>query len=364
VSIFPVADRGELQRRPVNQQRRTVILAEGSLGVLESKTACCVIRYRPEQVVAVLDSRYAGKDVDQIIGIGKGIPILSSVEETSALSPTELLIGIAPRGGELPEEWKDVICRAIEQGMDIVSGLHTYLCDIDDIATLAAEKGVRIWDIRKPPPYLTVGLGRARDLETTLVLTVGTDCDVGKMTVAFELHRAAREMGIETDMVATGQTGVYLSGKGVVIDSVKSDFIAGAVEEMVLDASVGKELLIIEGQGSLLHPGYSAVTLGLIHGSMPDGFVLCHLPSRVEIPDYGVTLPGLRRWINLYESSIADIKTTPVLGIALNCYDMDIEQARDTITRTEEETGLPVTDPIKFGMDRLMEPIRKAVKRE
>ena len=206
-------------------------------------------------------------------------------------------------------------------------------------------------------------MARARDVSATIVLTVGTDCDVGKFTVSWELFRAALGEGIDTEFVATGQTGIYILGKGIVIDAVKADFIAGAVEAMILEGSGGKDLVIVEGQGSLLQPGYSGVTLGLIHGAMPDGFILCHLPSRREITDYGISLPGLTRWIELYESSVADIKAAPVLGIALNCFDMGPEETRDLISRVEYETGLPATDPIKYGAERLMEPIRKAVRR-
>ncbi len=340
-----------------------MILAEGSLGVLESKTACCVIRYLSDEIVAVLDSRYAGRKVDEVLGIGEGIPILSSIEETFELSPTELLIGIAPRGGLFPEEWRSTIRLALSRGMNIVSGLHTYLGDDTEFSSLAADQGARIWDIRKPPSNLPVGLGKARDVNATIVLTVGTDCDVGKMTVSLELYRAACEEGIETAFVATGQTGIYLMGEGIVVDSVKADYIAGATEEMVLNAGEENDLLIVEGQGSLTHPGYSGVTLGLIHGSMPDGFILCHLPSRVEIADCGIPLPSLKRCVELYQNSMADIREAPVLGIALNCFDMDMERTRDVIVKTEDETGLPVTDPIKFGVDRLMDPIRKVVNR-
>jgi uncharacterized NAD-dependent epimerase/dehydratase family protein len=340
-----------------------VILAEGSLGILESKTACCVLRYRPNDVVAVIDSRLAGKEAGEVLGIGMGIPIVASIEETAPLSPNELLIGIAPRGGVLPETWREIIRRAIAREMNIVSGLHTFIGDDPEFASLAADQGVTIWDIRKPPPSIPVGLARARGVPATVVLTVGTDCDVGKFTVSWEIYRGARERGIDAGFVATGQTGVYISGKGVVVDAVKADFIAGAVEEMILDVSSGKNLVIVEGQGSLLHPGYSGVTLGLIHGTMPDGFILCHLPSRREITDYGIPLPGLDRWIELYESSVADIKAAPVLGIALNCFDMGPEETRDLISRVEEETGLPTTDPVKYGVERLMEPIRKAVRR-
>ncbi len=340
-----------------------MILAEGSLGVLESKTACCVIRYRPDEVVAVIDSQLAGKDTFEILGVGKGIPVVASLEETAPFSPNELLIGIAPRGGALPEEWREIIRQAIAMGMNIVSGLHTFLGDAPDFAALAMEHGVTIWDIRKPPPSMPVGLARARDIPAAVVLTVGTDCDVGKFTVSWEIYRAARECGIDTGFVATGQTGIYIFGKGIVIDAVKADFIAGSVEDMILEVAGGKDLVIVEGQGSLLHPGYSGVTLGLIHGTMPDGFILCHLPSRREIKDCNIPLPGLKRWVELYEESVADIKAAPVLGIALNCFDMGPEETRDLISRVEEETGLPTTDPIKYGAERLVEPIRKVVRR-
>ena len=347
----------------MEKARRTVILAEGSLGVLESKTACCVLRYRPDEVVAVIDSRLAGRDAGDVLGVGEGIPIVATVEETAAFDPDELLIGIAPRGGTLPEAWRGIIRRAIGMGMNIVSGLHTFIGDDPEFAAIASEHRVAIRDIRRPPASIPVGLGRAKDLSAAVILTVGTDCDVGKFTAAWEIYRAARAEGIDAGFVATGQTGIYISGRGIVIDAVKADFISGAAEAMVLEAAVGNDLVIVEGQGSLIHPGYSAVTLGLIHGAMPDGFVLCHLPSRREIADCGVQLPGLPRWIDLYENSVADLKEAPVMGIALNCFDMGEEEARDLISRVEDETGLPATDPIRFGVERFMDSIRKAVRR-
>jgi uncharacterized NAD-dependent epimerase/dehydratase family protein len=343
--------------------KRTVIMAEGSFGILESKTASCVIRFSPDEVIAVLDSKNAGRQVSDVLGYGEGIPIFASIEETFSLSPTQLMIGIAPRGGKFPEDWRVVIRKAIDFGMDIVSGLHTFLGDDEEFASLAGDKGIRIWDIRKPPSTLTVGLGRARDLDATVILTVGTDCDVGKMTVSYELYRAALKCGLDAGFVATGQTGVYLYGKGTTVDSVTADYISGAVEEMVLDEAKGRELVIVEGQGSLVHPGYSAVTLGLIHGSMPDGFILCHLPTRTEVKDYGIPLPGLTQWIELYKGSMASLKEVPVLGIALNCFDLETEETDRVISRAEEETGLPATDPMKFGVDKLIEPIRKVVTR-
>ncbi|MBI2559632.1 MAG: DUF1611 domain-containing protein [Planctomycetes bacterium] len=342
--------------------RRMIILTEGHLGVFDSKTATSVIRYRSEEVVAVLDSTCAGKKLEEFIGVGKGIPIVGSVNEALKFKPTVLLIGIAPPGGALPLEWRRYILDAISHGLDIISGLHTYLGEDPEFARLASEKKVTISDVRKPPEDLPIGTGKAKDVFATKILTVGTDCNIGKMVTSIEITCLAKEQGINACFVATGQTGIMIEGSGIAVDRVIADFIAGAAEQLVLERA-HYDLLLIEGQGSLNHPAYSGVTLGLLHGSVPDGLILCHQPGRNAIRRYNFPIPPLLEMINMYENISKPVHPCKVLGISLNCYGISNREARKAVDETEEETNLPTTDPIMFGSAKLLEPISSLVAR-
>lgn len=339
-------------------KRRMIILTEGHLGVFESKTATSVIRYRSEEVVAVLDSTCTGKKLEEFIGVGKGIPIVGSVNEALKFKPTALLIGIAPPGGALPMEWRRYIVDAINCGLDVISGLHTYIGEDPEFAKLASGKKVTISDVRKPPENLPIGTGKAKDVFATKILTVGTDCNIGKMVTSIEITRLAKEQGINACFVATGQTGIMIEGSGIAVDRVIADFIAGAAEQMVLERA-HYDLLLIEGQGSLNHPAYSGVTLGLLHGSVPDGLILCHQPGRTSIRRYHFPIPPLSELINMYESISRPVHPCKVLGISLNCYGLSNHEARKSVDETEAETNLPTTDPIMFGPDKLLKAIQE-----
>ncbi|HKK07939.1 MAG TPA: DUF1611 domain-containing protein, partial [Gemmatimonadota bacterium] len=284
-----------------------VVLAEGRFGLQGSKTAASALRYAPERVAAVLDSETAGRSAADVLGFGEGVPVVADLEEALARSPRPdaLLIGVAPQGGVLPEAWRPLLRGAIEAGLDVWSGLHLLLDEDPELSALAREHGVRLVDLRRAPPDLPVATGRASGTGPVRLLTVGTDCNVGKMTTGLELRRALASRGVASAFAPTGQTGILLEGWGVAVDAVKSDFTAGAAESLVLaaarepgarvpvpggwrdgppppvvgaagaaDSGAPPDLVLVEGQGSLLHPGYSGVTLGLLHGSMPQLMVL------------------------------------------------------------------------------------------
>lgn len=346
----------------MSAERRILILAEGRFGVLDAKTAACVIRYRTDEVVGVLDSVSAGGTTDRILGFGPPLPIVATLEEGLALRPDTFLIGVAPRGGALPGEWRDLVARALEAGLEVVSGLHTFLGDDPELARIAARSGSRIVDLRRVPEDLPVASRRAAEVGATVVLTVGTDCNVGKMTASMELTLAARRLGFRAAFAPTGQTGLFLGGKGIVVDRVIADFIAGAAEAVVLDNAAGQDFVFVEGQGSLLHPGYSGVTLGLLHGSMPDAQILVHQPTRRLTLNDEIEILPLPDWIELHERMAAYLKPAPVVGIAINGWDLDERRAREWGRRISEETGLPAVDPVKFGAEPLVEGIVAAVK--
>lgn len=341
---------------------RYLILAEGLFGPESSKTANSAIRYLPDRVAAVVDSRLAGSTAGEVLGFGGEIPIVGSFAEGARHGPNALLIGIAPQGGRLPESWRATLRAALEAGMDVVSGLHSHLNDDPELAALARAGGGRIHDLRRAPDDLPVATGRAREVDALTVLTMGTDCNLGKMTAALQIRDALRERGVRVAFAATGQTGILIEGRGIAVDAVPADFIAGAAERLVLEAAADHDVVLVEGQGSLVHPGYSGVTLGLLHGAMPDAMILCHQPSR-RTPystggGYGwMTLPGVVEMVEISEGAIAPLRESRVIGIALNTHDLSEEEAREAAERTAEETGLPVTDPVRWDA----EPLAKAV---
>jgi len=348
-----------MQKQLNPKSQRIVILAEGSFGVLESKTATVLVRYLPKNVVAVIDSNNAGKDVSEVIGIGEGIPIVSNLASAMQYQPTMLAIGIAPPGGELPKPWYSILCMAIRNGLHIMSGLHYFLSDDAELSELAADHDVVLWDARKPPENLPVATCKAADVDATVILTVGSDCRVGKMLSGIEVTHEAKNRGLNAEFCPTGQNGIMVWGWGIAIDAVISDFTAGAAEQIVLEGAKNHDLLIVEGQGSLVHPGYSGVTLSLLHGSMPDGMIFCHQPSRKKVARYTIPLPSLSEMIAHYEMLTASIKPAKVIGLALNCFDLTEKEANEAIAAVEKETGLPATDVVKFGAEKLVDVVQK-----
>lgn len=348
---------------------RYLIIADGAFAPETSKTANCAIRYLPDQIVAVLDSTRRGTTVQEVLGYGGAIPVVGTLEEGLALGPTWLMIGIAPQGGRLPDTWRGWILAAIDGGLNVWSGLHTFIGDDPEIAARARARGVKVVDARKPPANLTVSNGLARDLEALVVLTVGSDCNVGKMTAQVELVRALNSRGIRTRFAATGQTGILIEGWGIAVDAVVADFVGGAAEALTLEAAQGADVVLVEGQGSLIHPSYSGVTLGLMHGSCPDAMILCHQSSRTMIGDYTgrepwVPIPSLAELVRIYEEAARWIHPSRVIGIALNTYDLDEAAARAAVRDAERETALPATDPVRFGTGPLVEAVVKELGRQ
>ena len=346
---------------------RFLIVADGQFGPLSSKTANSCIRYFPERIVGVLDRAQAGRTVQDVLGFGGAIPVVADFERGLALGAgaTAVLIGIAPVGGRLPDEWRDWLRTAIERGLEIWSGLHTFISDDAELGALARARGVRILDARKPPPNLPVADGRAGEVAAYVVHAVGSDCNVGKMTAMLEVRNDLVRRGHRARFVATGQTGIFIEGWGTAVDAVVADFIAGAAEQLVLQAAKDADIILVEGQGRLIHPGYSGVTLGLLHGSMPRGLILCHQSSRDYVGDYHgrepwVKIPPLAELVEIYERAAAPVLPAKVLGICLNTYDLDAAAARRAVERAATETGLPTTDPVRFDPAPLAEAVLRA----
>lgn len=349
--------------------RRLVILTEGEFGPHHAKTAWGVIRYGTDPIVAILDSTIAGRNVAEWLP-GHDVPAVATLGEALAIPepPNALLIGIAPTGGKLPASWRTTILQAIDAGLDIESGLHTFLGDDPEFSASAAAAGVRIVDYRRPPERHETAVGRRHAPGRKVILTVGTDCAIGKMSVALELRKAALAAGDKAVFVPTGQTGMMIEGWGVAVDRVISDFVQGTVEWMVEQAEGRGDWIIVEGQGSLDHPAYSSVTLGLIHGATPQAMVMVHKPGLPNhdfdhLPDVRFPIAKLPDFIRIHEAVAGMVAPSKVVAIACNTMlYRDEAEARRVIDEIAAETGLPAADPVRFGGDGLWAEIHGAVE--
>jgi uncharacterized NAD-dependent epimerase/dehydratase family protein len=334
-------------------EKRYLILAEGRSGDPHyGKTARGILRYAPDPTVAIVDSARAGETQD-------GVPVVGTVAEGLRLQPTTAVVGVATQGGRFPPAWRELLKACIEGGLDVESGLHEFISDDPELGQLAVRHGVQLRDLRKPPADLNVPTGENLELPAHIVLTVGSDCAIGKKTVALELDLEARRRGLSSVFVPTGQTGIAIAGWGIAVDAVVSDFLAGAAERLVVEGSRrGGELLFVEGQGSLCHPAYSGVTLGLIHGAAPHAFVLCHHAGATEVEGYpGHALPSLPELVELHERIALPVRPAKVACIALNTASLDDEAARAAIAAASEETGLPSDDPVRYGASVLLDSV-------
>jgi uncharacterized NAD-dependent epimerase/dehydratase family protein len=339
--------------------RRYAILAPGAFATRSAKTAHGVIAYADDETVAVIDPAYAGKRVRDVLPyLASDAPIVASVRDALAYGPTSLLIGIAPPGGALPTDARAAIFDAIAAKLEVVSGLHQFLAGDAEFARAAQAHGVRLWDVRRPPlPRLFSGA--AYDVRPRVVLTVGTDCAVGKMTASLELVRAARERNVDARFIATGQTGIMIAGWGTAIDGVVSDFATGAIEELVIDeAAANADLLIVEGQGGINHPAYAPVTLALLFGAAPDAMILVHRATLETIETFETPVLPPERAIAMYEALAATVKVAKVVGVALNTKDLDEARAHREIAHVRERTGLPCDDVVRFGPGNLYDAMQ------
>jgi len=335
-------------------ERRIVILTEGRTSPTSAKTASCVVRYKPKEVVALLDTTQAGKTAGELLGIGGSIPIVGNLAD--APGANTLLIGIAPSGGKLPPAWRKVLFEAIDRGMNLVSGLHDFLSNDPEIAAAAAKKGVEIHDVRKNNEKDVSNRLNLRE-DCMRIHTVGQDCSVGKMLASVELALALKKRGYDAKFIATGQTGIMIEGDGCPVDCVVSDFVNGAVEKLIL-ANQHHDFLLIEGQGSLSHPRYSAVTLGLLHGCVPQAMILVYEAGRKNVHgmDY-IPLPPLRKIVEVNEMMASLAIPSKVIGVAMNSRLLSPDEAEAERERVRRELGVPVCDVIRHGSDDLVEAI-------
>jgi uncharacterized NAD-dependent epimerase/dehydratase family protein len=344
--------------------RRYIVLAPHAFTSRAAKMAHGVIAYSTDIVVAVVDPDLAGRSVRDVLPyLHSDAPIVASFEDGLRYAPTALLVGIAPAGGRLPDDFRGAIRDALRARLEIVSGLHAMLNDDDEFAALAREHDTHIWDLRLPPAAPLFS-GAAWDVKATIVLTVGSDAAVGKMTASLELLRAARERGVDAAFVPTGQIGIAIAGWGTAIDRVVADFAPGAAEQLVLEGERrARDLLLLEGQGGINNPAFAPVTLALLFGGAPDALVLVHNTSRTVIEDYDVPVLSYRALIRTYEGLCGTVKPAPVVAIALNTRDCSDDEARAHIEAARAETGLPCDDVVRYGPHALYDAIAPALRK-
>ena len=333
-----------------------IVYMEGHLQSDYGKMGHGVLRYSKNPILGVIDSKQQGQDLSTILGHATEIPILQSLEQGRALGGEVLILGIAPSGGKIPSSWHEVIQQALALGYSIVNGLHDLL-----LPTYASNLQPKqwIWDVRVPPQIPAIASGKAKNLSNKRVLFVGTDMASGKMTAALEIYSEMRAQELSVSFVATGQIGITLTGAGIPLDAYKVDHACGAVEEAVLEQQQS-DWILIEGQGSLLHPG-STATLPLMRGSCPTHLILCvpahhtHLRNLAAFP-----VPPLPEVIQLNETvarAAGNFPNAKVVGIALNTSQLTEEKARQKIIEIANETGLPTTDPVRFEVSPLIEAL-------
>ena len=276
-----------------------------------------------------------------------------TMAEGAAAGARTLVLGIAGAGGRLGRDLVEDAALALEAGMNVAAGLHQRLRDEPHLAALAAERGLRLFDVRDPPPGLAVGTGYPRPGRR--LLTVGTDCSVGKMYAALALTRGLRDRGLAADFRATGQTGILIAGAGIPVDAVVADFISGAIERLAPARDDGG-WDVIEGQGSIFHPSFAGVSVGLLHGAQPEAIILCHRPGRSHMRGLpGRPLPGLAECLDRnLETARLTSPAVRAAGICLNTSGMEPAEARRLCDRTAGRLGLPCTDPIAFGVEGLI----------
>jgi uncharacterized NAD-dependent epimerase/dehydratase family protein len=337
----------------IDRNKKLAIYMEGHLDTDYGKMGFGVMRYSPNPIVCAVDTKYAGRTVKEAVGLPHDIPVVASVEEAGKLGAEVMILGTAPSGGQFPDEWDQPIGQSIKMGMSIVNGLH------DDLNAryghLLINKDQEIWDVRKPAPSYPIATAKAAKLDNKRVLLVGTDMAVGKMTAGLELHKWVLSQGISSAFLATGQIGITVTGNGIPLDAIKVDQACGAVEELVLGAR-DKDIVFVEGQGSLLHPG-STATLPLMRGSCATHLILCHRGDMTTLrkPTH-IKIPPFKDFIKLNEDLAGvcgSLSPAKCVGVAVNTSKMKEEDGLELLKRIEGETGLPSTDVVRYGPEKL-----------
>lgn len=335
-----------------------VLFAEGCFGLFTSKIGASLIRYRGDRCVAVIDSRKAGLTVQDVLGYGGAIPIVGRVEDALHLRPEVMIIGKGLHSADLPSGWRPHLLAAVQNGLHLINSIHFRLADDPDIARAIGEKGITVWET-KDAPKVPLNKARVLDLDTWVIHTVGSDSNIGKKTTGLEIWHEANLRGVSTGFAATGQSGMMISGHGIAVDGVAGDFMAGAVEHTVLEAAAGNEWVVVEGQGSLNHIGFSGVTLSILHGALPNALVFCHRLGAERTKVWETPIIPIPELIRVYEDLTVFERPAKVAAVSVNSTGFTEEDYRREAEKLEADTGLPVVDPVREGgAGRLVDILR------
>jgi uncharacterized NAD-dependent epimerase/dehydratase family protein len=348
----------------LTQHRAIVLLTDGFSTPFLAKTAINLLKYRNDDIAAVLETAQPAKTTEELLGVGGQVPV---IDRLSAVAKADALyVGIAPPGGKLPPAWRPIILEAIRRRLDIVSGLHEFLAEDAEYLRTAQEHGARLIDVRRNR-HKTTGTGRAFRSGNCRVHAIGQDCSIGKMVASLEVQLGLQAAGQDAVFLATGQTGIMISGTGVPIDCVVSDFVSGAAEEMVAEHE-NHDFVLIEGQGSLTHPAFSAVTLGLLHGCAPDGLIYCYEAGRKIVKGFDpIPIPDLGKQLDFCLTAANFRHPCRLIGVAINSRALTPDQAAAEIERAERRFGVPACDVYRNGPDKLVRAtieLRRSLVRE
>jgi uncharacterized NAD-dependent epimerase/dehydratase family protein len=345
--------------------KRAALLVEGARDVFHAKTAIALLRYKKESVSYLVDATKAGQTANDIFKLGEDLPVVASIENVVDEIDSLIICLMLPEG-KIPATWVEQILIALKNGIDIINPLHIDFAKLSEIANGVGGEHIEsspqitrfnntsavVHNIRIPPDDLELFSYKVLRTKAKRVLTVGSDCNIGKMLTTLELDKFARKQGVNSAFVATGQISTLIKGSGIAIDRVISDFMPGATERLILEEA-DRDLVLVEGQGSIFQPIYSGVTMGLLHGTAPNAMVMCHVPTRQHLRYSDIEIPDFKKMIRMHEEIASIICPSKVVGISLNCHDLDDKTAKEVVESYQDISGLPATDPVKFGIENV-----------
>lgn len=357
VDLHTATDAKAISHAALLTHRHIALLTDGYSTPFLAKTAISMLRYRKFDIAAVIDRNEAGKTAQELFGTGGNVPVVADLFDANKIDATKidaLYIGIAPPGGRLPDQWRSVIQEAIKRKIDIVSGLHDFLTDDKVYLQLAKESGSLLIDVRRNN-FKETAVRHLFRQGNVRIHAVGNDCSIGKMVASLEIQMGLVAAGQDAKFLATGQTGIMISGEGVPIDCVVADFVNGAAEKLVIE-NERHDFLLVEGQGSISHPAYSAVTLGLLHGCAPDGLIFCYEAGRLQVKGFdNIDIPPMKDQMRACEVNANLRHPCKIIGIAVNTRLMNNDEALAEIAHAEEIYGLPACDVYRTGADKLVQ---------
>ncbi|MGD9899843.1 MAG: DUF1611 domain-containing protein [Calditrichaceae bacterium] len=332
-------------------KKRIIILADEALRPMHSKSESVLIRYLQKEIIGVVDRVNAGKTLQQVLGFGGEIPVTATLDELLKLKPNHIIIGLSKTGGGLPVALYPLIIKALQMRLTIINGYHQFLNETAEFKLLADKYKVKIIDLRSTDDKYLKFRGRTKNLKSRNIMTIGTNELSGKLTTTIELVSGLHQRGVSADWLATSLTGRLVKGKGIITDATRSDLVSATVENEMVGMGDKFEYIVIEGRGGIYNPVSASANIGILHGAMPDALILCH---RAEINDSQTILTNT---IETYRQLLSAINSAPVLVISLNTAMLSESEAASQIQKVETKFGLPVTDPVRFGVDKIADTL-------